>query len=245
MFVTHSNVRQLFFLDRSQRLLASFFVLDGLHIALAHVADRARQEPACSARGIEQHLARTRIDPLGHERRHRARSVVFARVSRALQVVEHLLVDLSEVLLFREVVEVDIVDLVDDLAHQLTRLHVVVGILEHVADDATAVAGAGDGQLLQGGKQTVADERHERVAGDAFRIGGPGAPLKAFGNRRPIPGVGDFQLLILVVDDLEKEHPAQLGDALGIAIDAGVLAHDVLDRFDRVPDRHRGYAAPS
>jgi hypothetical protein len=39
-------------------------------------------------------------------------------------------------------------------------------------------------------------------------------------------------LLVLVVDDLEKEHPAQLGQALGVAIDADVLAHEVLDGFD-------------
>jgi hypothetical protein len=45
-------------------------------------------------------------------------------------------------------------------------------------------------------------------------------------------------LLILVVDDLEKKHPAELGDALGVAIDAGVLAHNVLDRLDCVANRH-------
>ena len=47
-----------------------------------------------------------------------------------------------------------------------------------------------------------------------------------------------FQFLILVVDDLEKKHPAQLADALGIAIDAGVLAHDVLDGLDEGADGH-------
>jgi hypothetical protein len=29
-------------------------------------------------------------------------------------------------------------------------------------------------------------------------------------------------MLILVVDDLEEEHPAELGDAPGITVDAGV-----------------------
>ena len=37
------------------------------------------------------------------------------------------------------------------------------------------------------------------------------------------------QFLVLIVDDLQEEHPAQLANALGIAVDAGVLAHDVLD----------------
>jgi hypothetical protein len=45
-------------------------------------------------------------------------------------------------------------------------------------------------------------------------------------------------LLVLVVDDFEEKHPAELGDALGIAIDAGVLAHDVLDGFDGVANGH-------
>ena len=47
-----------------------------------------------------------------------------------------------------------------------------------------------------------------------------------------------LQFLVLVVNDLKEEHPAQLADALRIAIDAGVLAHDVLDRFDDGADRH-------
>ena len=42
----------------------------------------------------------------------------------------------------------------------------------------------------------------------------------------------EFEFLILIVDDLEEEHPAQLADALGVAIDADILAHDVLDGFD-------------
>ena len=38
--------------------------------------------------------------------------------------------------------------------------------------------------------------------------------------------------------DHEEEHPAQLTDALGVAVDAGVLAHDVLDGFDEGADGH-------
>lgn len=45
-----------------------------------------------------------------------------------------------------------------------------------------------------------------------------------------------LQFLILIVHDLQEEHPAELADALGIAIDAGILAHDILDGFDGVTD---------
>ena len=57
-------------------------------------------------------------------------------------------------------------------------------------------------------------------------------------ERRAVVVLHQLQLLVLVVDDLEEEHPAELGDALGVAIDADVLAHDVLDGFDGVANRH-------
>jgi hypothetical protein len=44
----------------------------------------------------------------------------------------------------------------------------------------------------------------------------------------------DFQLLILIVDDFQKKHPAKLRQALRVAIDANILAHDVLNGFNGV-----------
>ena len=76
------------------------------------------------------------------------------------------------------------------------------------------------------------------IAGDALRVGRPGAPLEALRDRRAVAVLDQLQFLVLVVDDLEEEHPAQLADALGVAIDAGVLAHDVLDGFDGGADGH-------
>ena len=76
-----------------------------------------------------------------------------------MQVVEDLLVDVAEVLALGEVVEIDLVDLVDDLPHQLAGLHVVVGVLEHIADDAAAVALlACDGEFLELREKLVVDE---------------------------------------------------------------------------------------
>jgi len=37
-----------------------------------------------------------------------------------------------------------------------------------------------------------------------------------------------------IVDDFEKEHPAELGQALRITIDTSVFSHDVLDGFDGI-----------
>ena len=104
------------------------------------MAHRAGQEAAGAAGGIEEDLAGLGVDAVRHEGGDGARRVVLARVAGALQVVEHLLVDVAEVLPLGQVVEVDLVDLVDDLPEQLARLHVVVGVLEDVAHDAAAVA---------------------------------------------------------------------------------------------------------
>jgi hypothetical protein len=183
--------------------------------------------------------AGARVDAVGHEGGHGARRVVFAGIAGRLQVVENLLVDVAEMLALAEIVEVDLVDPVDHLPHQLAGLHVVVGVLEHVPDDTAPVARPGRGrQLLQRREQLPVDEGEQRVAGNAFRVGRPAPPLQLLRDRRAIGVLRELQLLVLVVDDLEEEHPAQLADALGIAIDATVLAHDVLDGFDGITHGH-------
>jgi hypothetical protein len=49
-----------------------------------------------------------------------------------LQILEDFFVEVVEQMPFGAVVEVDLVDLVDDLAQQLAGLHVVEGVLEHL-----------------------------------------------------------------------------------------------------------------
>ena len=137
------HVRKLLLLHRAQGGLHLLLVFGPLHIALAHVVDGAGEKAAGAAGRIEQDFAGVRVDPVCHEGGDGARRVVFARVARRLQVVENLLVDVAEVLPFGQVVEIDAVDLVDHLPHQLAGFHVVVGVLEHVAHDAAAVAGLG------------------------------------------------------------------------------------------------------
>ena len=129
-----------------------------------------------------------------------------------------------------EVIEVHFVNFVNDLPHQLARLHVVVGVLEYVAYHTAAVALlARQGEFLQLRKKLGVDEREKLFAGDALGIGSPAAPAKFRRDGRMIAILHQVELLVLVVDDFEEKHPAQLRDSLGIAIDAGVLAHDVLN----------------
>ena len=175
------HVRKLLLLDGAQGCLHRLLVLGLLHVALAHVADGAGEEAAGAAGGIEQDFAGLRVDAVHHEGGDGARRVVLARIAGALQVVEDLLVDVAEVLPLGEIVEIDLVDLVDDLPHQLAGLHVVVGVLEHVAHDAAAVALlAGGGEFLELREQLAVDEGEQLLAGDALRVRRPGAPLRSF-----------------------------------------------------------------
>ena len=128
---------------------------------------------------------RFRVDAVHHEGGHGTGRVVLARVASRLQVVEDLFVDVAEMPAFAQVVEVDLVDPVDHLAHQLAGFHVVVGILEHAPHDAAAVAGAtGDLKRFQGREQAVVDEGEQGFAGDPFGVRRPGAPLELLRDRR-------------------------------------------------------------
>ena len=233
------HVGKLLLLHRAQGALHLPLVGGLLHIAVAHMADGAGEKAARAASRIEQDFAGMRIDAVHHEGGDGARRVIFARIAGRLQIGEDLLVDLAKMLPVGERIEIDAVDLVDHLAHELAGFHVVVGVFEHVAYHAAAVAGfAGELEAFERREQLAVDEAEQRLAGYALRVPRPGAPLETLRDRRAIAGLGQLQFLVLIVDDLEEEHPAQLADALRIAIDADVLAHDVLDGFDGGADGH-------
>ena len=142
-------------------------------------------------------------------------------------------------LTFAQVVEVDLVDPVHHLAYQLAGFHVVVGILENGLDDAAAISARPCGvKSFQSREQAVVDEGEQFFAGNSLGIGRPSPPLKFSWDRRRVIILHQFQFLVLIVDDFEKEHPAELADALGIPIDTGVFAHDVLYGFNYVADGH-------
>ena len=214
------HVRELLFLAGAQGLLHLLFIGWFLHVALAHVADGAGEKAAGAAGWVEENLAGVWVDTLGHEGGDGAGRVVLARVAGALEVGQDLFVDVAEMLALGQVVKVDVVDLVDHLAHELAGLHVVVGVFEDIPHDATASVLGRAGQFLERGEELIVDEGHERFAGDAFGVRSPGTPLELFRDGRSVVLLHRFEFQVLVVDDLQEEHPAELGDALGIAIDA-------------------------
>ena len=142
------------------------------------------RKAAGAAGGVEELLAEPRIDLLDHELRDGAGRVVLARVARALEVAEDLLVHVAEQVAMLRVVEVDaLLDLVDDLAQQRAGLHVVVGIFEDAANDQPALVDlAAFGEVLERREELVVDELQEGLAGHPLGVGRPVPPAERLGD---------------------------------------------------------------
>ena len=195
--------------------------------------DGAGEEAAGAAGGVEHVFVELGVDHVDHELGDGAGSVEFAGVACALQVFEQFLVDVVEGVAVRGAVEVDLVEFVDDLAHEGAVFHVVEGIFKRALHDEGARAGAFfGGEFFEGWKEFVVDEVLQGIAGDAFGVRRPVAPAQFFRDGRFEFVFGEFEFLFLVVEDFEEQHPSELADALGVAVDASVFAHDVLDGFD-------------
>ena len=104
-------------------------------------------------------------------------------------------------------------------------------------DDVDALAGR---PVAQGAREGVVDEVEQGLAGDAFLVGRLVAPAEMLWNGRAVVVLERLALPLAVVEDFQEEHPGHLLDALGVAVGAGVLAHDVLDGFDEVGDVGHG-----
>ncbi len=234
------HVGQRFLFDAVDGLLQGLFIGSGFYIAVALVFDGAGEEATSTAGGVDDALFQLGVDAVDHEFGDRPWRIEFPGVAGALQVFENLLVDVTKGVALLGLVEVDaLLDLVDHLADELAGFHVVVGVFKYAADHVGAfVLFVARHQGLQLGEQGVVDEVFQLIAGGPFGIGGPVAPAQVVGQRRLVVILHQLPLLLAVVVDLEEEHPDQLADALGVAIDADILAHDVLDGFDGTGNRH-------
>ena len=165
----HSRCGRCFFSTPRMLAFSSASFVGGLGLR-AHVLEGAGEEAAGAAGRVEDGLAELRVDHVDDELGRGARGVELAGVAGALEVLEELLVDVAEHVAGLGVVEVDVVvDLVDDLAHERAGLHVVVGVLEHAAQQlgplASLAAELGDVQVLERREQRVVDEVEQIVAG--------------------------------------------------------------------------------
>ena len=153
-----------------------------------------------------------------------AGGVVFAGVAGALQIAQDLLVDVVEEVAILPAVKVDLVDAVDDLAHEGARFHVVVGVGEDFLDDIAArIAARFKGHLFQRREELIVDKVEQFASGDPLIIRRPSAPAQPLGNGRDITFF-PFIILLIGVKHLQKKHPHKLRDTLCISVDASVLA---------------------
>ena len=134
--------------------------------------------------------------------------------------------------------KIDLINDIDNLAKQDAVLHVVIVVLEGCADDDLA-----HGCILidcdgfEGREQFSVHEVQKRIAGERLAVlvvDGPIAPAQLLRNDGCVIFVVKLPDLFLGIIHLQKENPNHLLDALGIAVDACVIPHDVLQSFYQV-----------
>ena len=90
------QMRQRFLFHAANACLQALLVGGRFDLVLADVFERAGEEAAGAAGGIEDDFAEPRVGALDHELGDGARGVIFARVAGALEVAQDLLVDVAE-----------------------------------------------------------------------------------------------------------------------------------------------------
>ena len=137
----------------------------------------------------------------------------------------------------------DAVQLVDDVAQEVTADHPVLHALEHGGDDIAPVVAVGAGEGAQVAEQAgalfavgaggflVVDEGEQFVAGDAVGLGGPVAPaVRRFdGGLELLPGELGLALALefQIIEEFQEHDPGEHRQAVEVAVEALVLAHDV------------------
>src|SRR5262245_25900304 len=101
---------------------------------LVQMLNGTYEEAASSASWIKDGLAKSGIDLLDNELRDRARGIELSCITRRLQILENLLVNVAKGMAVIGGIEINAIDLVDYLPHEGAVLHVVVGILKRHSD---------------------------------------------------------------------------------------------------------------
>ena len=200
---------------------------------LFDMVEGAGEKAAGTAGRVHDPLAEFGVDAVDHKAGNCAGGVELARVTGALQVAQDLLVNIAKEVALAAVGKVDLVKLVDHLLEQGAVFHVVEGIAERLFHHIATRVEIDIGRLVfQAVEQIVVNEIEQGITGQPFAIGRPVAPQEALGDRAAVVILLKLQLLFLGVEHFQKQQPGELAEALGIAVDTGVLAHDVLNGFD-------------
>ena len=134
--------------------------------------------------------------------------------------------------------KIDLINDIDNLAKQDAVLHVVIVVLEGCADNDLAhgcILIDCDG--LEGREQLSIHEVQKCIAGERLAVlvvDGPIAPAQLLRDDGGVILVVKLPDLFLGIIHLQKENPDHLLDTLGIAVDARIVTHDVLQSFYQV-----------
>ena len=229
--------RQRLLFDAIDGVAVNGSVLDALHLSIQHLQRRGK-EAAGSAGEVRNGLAELRLDHLYHEVRDSTGRVEFAGVTGALQAAEDRFVNLTEGVAVLVLLKIDLINDIDNLAKQDAVLHVVIVVLEGGADNDLAHGGILiDFDGFEGREQFSVHEVQKGIAGERLAVlvvNGPIAPAQFLRDDGSVILVVKLPDLLLGVIHLQKENPNHLLDALGIAVDARIVTHDVLQSFYQV-----------
>ena len=212
-------------------------VFDSLHLGIQHLQRRGK-EATGSAGKVRNRLAELGLDHLYHEVRDSTGCVEFTGVTGALQAAEDRFVNLTEGVTILVLLKIDLINDIDNLAKQNAVLHVVIVVLEGCADnDLTHGCVLIDCDGFEGWEQLSVHEVQKCIAGERLAVlvvDGPIAPAQLLRDDGGVILVVKLPDLFLGIIHLQKENPNHLLDTLGIAVDACVIPHDVLQSFYQV-----------
>ena len=235
------HIGELLFLDAIDRLGVFLFVLRRVHL-LVERFQPARDEAAGAAGKVGHLLSDLWTDDFCHEIGEGTRGVELAGRTGRLHLFEDRLVDLAKSMALLIVAKVELVDDIDDLTQQDTILHILVGILKSGSDNGVAHGGGGgDLKPFERGEERVVDKLQQAVGSQRLSIPAvfcPIAPPAMLWNERCEPVFIKLPVVFFFVVYFQKQHPCNLFDTLGIAIDAGIIAHDVSDALYEIIKCH-------
>jgi hypothetical protein len=221
------------------------------------VLERLDQEAARACRRVKHGFAETRIERLDHEADDGAGRVEFAGIARRVaHFPQHRFVQRAERVQFVAGGEVDAVDLVQQVAQQIAVDHPVLHALEHGGDHVAAFVAMGGREAAQVGEQpgtlcpiraggvlVLVDVGEQFVARDAVGLRCPVAP--AVGRfdccAERLAGHGGFVLALAlqIVEEFQEHDPGQHRQAVKVAVEPLVLAHDIARRLQQAAKRLR------
>ena len=248
--------KRLLLLAEQHLLLHSLAVTRRL-AELDEVGERLAEKARRTARAVVYLLADLRLENIDHRADERTRRVVFAAVaSRVAHAADADFVERAHLVLVFARLELEVVHLVEDVAHHVAARQLALYAAEDFADLVLYRVRRGIGSLerAQVRKELVAHEVEEIVARQRlrqvllavflrhsprtpavllFEDGRVGAPVKL--RRR-------LARLFEVVEVLEKENPARLLHVVKFAPAAGILPEVVVDPFvDLVVHGHKSH----